>query len=89
MAVNAPSQFAGIAALDEPDDAIHHMMKKANQRRKLIRGLLDDLPGVTHDVPGGAFTLSVSGTGMSGSGFFKKSVKTKLESLTFSRHSFW
>jgi Aspartate/tyrosine/aromatic aminotransferase len=26
--VNAPSQFAGIAALDGPDDSIHHMMEK-------------------------------------------------------------
>ena len=34
--VNAPSQFAGIAALDGSDDAIHLMMEKFDQRRKLI-----------------------------------------------------
>ena len=44
--VNAPSQFAGIAALDGPDDSIHHMMKKFDQRRKLIHKGLNDLPGV-------------------------------------------
>ena len=33
--VNAPSQFAGIAALDGPDDSIHHMMKKFDQRKKI------------------------------------------------------
>ena len=39
--VNAPSQFAGIAALDGPDDSIHHMMEKFDQRRKLIhKGLM-------------------------------------------------
>ena len=72
--VNAPSQFAGIAALDGPDDSIHHMMEKFDQRRKLIHKGLNDLPGVTCSMPGGAFYAfpNVSGTGMSGSEFSKK-----------------
>ena len=53
--VNAPSQFAGIAALDGPDESIHHMMEKFDQRRKLIHKGLNDLPGVTCSMPGGAF----------------------------------
>ena len=49
--VNAPSQFAGIAALDGPDDSIHHMMEKFDQRRKLIHKGLNDLPGVACSMP--------------------------------------
>ena len=72
--VNAPSQFAGIAALDGPDDSIHHMMEKFDQRRKLIHKGLNDLPGVDCSMPGGAFYAfpNVKGTGMSGSEFSKK-----------------
>ena len=72
--VNAPSQFAGIAALDGPDDSIHHMMEKFDQRRKLIHKGLNDLPGITCSMPGGAFYAfpNVSGTGMNGSEFSKK-----------------
>ncbi|MDC0409652.1 pyridoxal phosphate-dependent aminotransferase [Pelagibacteraceae bacterium] len=72
--VNAPSQFAGIAALDGPDDPIHDMMKKFDERRKLIHKGLNNLPGVTCSMPGGAFYAfpNVSGTGMNGSEFSKK-----------------
>ena len=72
--VNAPSQFAGIAALDGPDDSIHHMMTKFDQRRKLIHKLLNDLPGVECSMPGGAFYAfpKVIGTGMNGSEFSRK-----------------
>ena len=72
--VNAPSQFAGIAALDGPDDPIHQMMEKFDQRRKLIHRGLNDLPGVECSLPGGAFYAfpNVSGTGMNGSEFSKK-----------------
>ena len=72
--VNAPSQFAGIAALDGPDDPIHHMMMKFDQRRKLIHKLLNDLPGVECSLSGGAFYAfpKVIGKGMNGSEFSKK-----------------
>src|SRR6056300_1155974 len=72
--VNAPSQFAGIAALDGPDDAIHEMMVKFVQRRKLIHEGLNSLPGVECSLPGGAFYAfpKVIGTGMNGSEFAKK-----------------
>jgi len=72
--VNAPAQFAGIAALDGPDDAIHEMMIKFDQRRKLIYEGLNNLPGVECSLPGGAFYAfpKVIGTGMNGSEFAKK-----------------
>jgi len=72
--VNAPSQFGGIAALDGPDDAIHEMMVKFDQRRKLIHEGLNNLPGVECSLPGGAFYAfpKVIGTGMNGAEFAKK-----------------
>jgi len=72
--VNAPSQFAGIAALDGPDDSIHNMMLKFDERRKLIHKGLNSLPGVECSLPGGAFYVfpKVIGTGMNGEEFSKK-----------------
>ena len=72
--VNAPSQFAGIAALDGSDQAIIDMMKEFDMRRKLIHTGLNNLPGVECSMPGGAFYAfpKVIGTGMNGSEFSKK-----------------
>jgi aspartate aminotransferase len=72
--VNAPAQFAGIAALDGSDDPIHEMMAKFDQRRKLIHEGLNNLPGVECSLPGGAFYAfpKVIGTGMNGEEFAKK-----------------
>ena len=72
--VNAPSQFAGIAALDGPDDSIHMMMKEFDERRKLIHKGLNNLPGVECSLPGGAFYAfpKVIGTGMDGEEFAKR-----------------
>jgi len=72
--VNAASQFAGIAALDGPDEPINNMMKKFDQRRKLIHEGLNNLPGIECSLPGGAFYAfpKVIGTGMNGSEFSKK-----------------
>ncbi len=72
--VNAASQFAGIAALDGPDDSINEMMVKFTERRKLIHEGLNSLPGIECSLPGGAFYAfpKVIGTGMNGSEFAKK-----------------
>ena len=74
--VNAAAQFAGIAALDGPDDSINAMMEKFTQRRKLIHEGLNSLPGVECSLPGGAFYAfpKVVGTGMDGSEFCKKAM---------------
>ena len=74
--VNAAAQYAGIAALDGPDDSINEMMKKFTARRDMIHQGLNDLPGVTCSLPGGAFYAfpNVSGTGMSGIEFCKKAM---------------
>tara|TARA_B100000989_G_scaffold10857_1_gene7407 strand:+ start:11306 stop:12478 length:1173 start_codon:yes stop_codon:yes gene_type:complete len=74
--VNASAQYAGIAALDGPDDSIHAMMEKFTARRDLIHKGLNDLPGVSCSLPGGAFYAfpNVKETGMTGSEFCKKAM---------------
>ncbi|MEP9389754.1 pyridoxal phosphate-dependent aminotransferase [Mesorhizobium sp. KR9-304] len=63
--VNAPSQFAGIAAIDGPQDDVEKMMKAFDRRRKVVVEGLNDLPGISSIVPKGAFYAfpNVSGTG--------------------------
>jgi len=74
--VNAAAQYAGIAALDGPDDSINDMLDKFTLRRNLIHQGLNELPGVECSLPGGAFYAfpKVIGTGMNGSEFCKKAM---------------
>ena len=53
--VNAPSQFAGLAALQGPQDAVADMMAAFDHRRKIVVEQLNALPGVSCAVPKGAF----------------------------------
>jgi len=64
--VNASAQFAGLAALTGPQDAVAEMMVAFNQRRKLIVEALNSLPGVRCSDAAGAFYAfpHVGGTGL-------------------------
>ena len=64
--VNAPTQFAGIAALLGPQDAVDDMMAAFDERRRVIVPLLNQVPGFRCLDPGGAFYAfpNVAGTGM-------------------------
>ena len=53
--VNAPSQFAGIAAIDGPQDEVATMMKAFDRRRQVVVDGLNALPGVSCITPKGAF----------------------------------
>jgi aspartate/methionine/tyrosine aminotransferase len=53
--VNAPTQYAGIAALTGPQDAVAHMLAEFDKRRKLVVEGLNQLPGVSCIIPKGAF----------------------------------
>ena len=53
--VNAPAQWAGIAAIDGPQDAVDEMLVAFDRRRLLVTELLNTLPGVSCIVPKGAF----------------------------------
>ncbi|MFV0296892.1 MAG: pyridoxal phosphate-dependent aminotransferase [Hyphomicrobiaceae bacterium] len=63
--VNAPTQYAGIAALEGPQDDVLRMVKAFDERRKVIVPLLNQLPGFTCVDPGGAFYAfpNITGTG--------------------------
>jgi aspartate/methionine/tyrosine aminotransferase len=65
--VNAPTQFAGIAALEGPQDAVDRMVAAFDERRRAIVPMLNQLPGFRCVEPGGAFYAfpNVTGTGMS------------------------
>jgi aspartate aminotransferase len=51
----APSQYAALAALSASQDCVAAMRQSFRERRDLIVGLLNELPGVTCRMPGGAF----------------------------------
>ena len=53
--VNAPSQFAGIAAIDGPQDDVEKMMRAFDRRRKVVVEGLNELPGISCITPKGAF----------------------------------
>lgn len=63
--VNAPAQWAGLAALTGPQDAVHAMVAEFDRRRKAVVAGLNDLPGVSCITPKGAFYAfpNVSQTG--------------------------
>jgi aspartate/methionine/tyrosine aminotransferase len=53
--VNAPTQYAGLAALQGPQDAAHKMVAEFDKRRKIVVDGLNKLPGVSCIMPKGAF----------------------------------
>jgi len=63
--VNAPTQFAGLAALTGPQDDVAKMVAAFDARRKVLVEGLNKLPGVSCATPKGAFYAfpNVKGTG--------------------------
>ena len=53
--VNAPTQYAGLAALTGPQDEVHKMVAEFDKRRKVVVEGLNKLPGVSCATPKGAF----------------------------------
>jgi aspartate aminotransferase len=53
--VNASAQYAGLAALTGPQDAVHAMVAEFDRRRKVVVEGLNRLPGVSCATPKGAF----------------------------------
>ena len=53
--VNAPAQFAGIAALTGPKEACQAMVREFDSRRKVIVKGLNEIDGITCRTPLGAF----------------------------------
>ena len=65
--VNAAAQFAGLAALTGPKDAVVEMVSQFDSRRRVIVEALNDLPGVRCADAAGAFYAfpNISSTGLS------------------------
>ena len=65
--VNAAAQFAGLAALTGPKDAVVEMVSQFDSRRRVIVEALNDLPGVHCTDAAGAFYAfpNISSTGLS------------------------
>ncbi len=53
--VNASAQYAGLAALTGPQDAVHKMVAEFDKRRKVVVEGLNKLTGVSCRTPKGAF----------------------------------
>jgi aspartate aminotransferase len=64
--VNAPAQYAGLAALEGPQDAVNDMIANFDKRRAVIVSELNSLPGIICSGSAGAFYAfaNVKGTGM-------------------------
>jgi aspartate aminotransferase len=63
--VNAPTQYAGLAALTGPQDAVAAMVAEFDKRRKVVIEGLNRLPGISCATPKGAFYAfpNIKGTG--------------------------
>ena len=64
--VNASAQYAGLAALTGPKDAVEDMVRQFDERREIIVRALNSLPGVRCADAAGAFYAfpNIEGTGL-------------------------
>lgn len=53
--VNAPAQYAGIAALEGPQDCVREMVSAFDERRAFVAAQLNKVEGIRCEVPKGAF----------------------------------
>ena len=80
--VSNVSQRAAIAALNGNLDAVHKMGEAFNRRRKLIVGLLNEIPGFVCPTPTGAFYVYPSVKGVLGKTIRGKTPTTSAELAT-------
>jgi aspartate/methionine/tyrosine aminotransferase len=75
--VNAPTQYAGIAALEGPQDEAVKMVEAFDARRKVVVEELNKLSGVSCVEPGGAFYAfpNISRTGLRAKEFERRLLK--------------
>jgi aspartate aminotransferase len=73
--VNAPTQYAGIAALEGPQDSVAAMVAEFDRRRRIVVDELNKLPGFSCITPKGAFYAFPN---ISHTGFKAKDLATRL-----------
>ncbi|GAB4236583.1 MAG: pyridoxal phosphate-dependent aminotransferase [Methyloligellaceae bacterium] len=63
--VNAATQYAGIAALEGPQDCVAEMVAAFDRRRAFVAKRMNEVPGIRCAVPKGAFYAfpNITGTG--------------------------
>jgi aspartate/methionine/tyrosine aminotransferase len=72
--VNAPTQYAGLAALTGPQDSVGKMVAEFDKRRQIVVDELNRLPGVSCITPKGAFYAfpNIARTGLKAKAFATK-----------------
>jgi aspartate/methionine/tyrosine aminotransferase len=73
--VNAPAQYAGLAALTGPQDSVAAMVAEFDRRRRIVVEELNQLPGISCITPKGAFYAFPN---ISKTGFKAKALASKL-----------
>src|SRR6202165_1040032 len=72
--VNAPAQYAGLAALTGPQDSVGKMVAEFDKRRQIVVAELTRLPGMSCITPKGAFYAfpNIARTGLKAKAFAAK-----------------
>ncbi len=90
--VNAAAQYAGIAALTGPQDAVEEMVAAFDQRRQVVMSEIAAIPGLSCVEPAGAFYAfpNVTATGLSAkqleTGLLEEAGVATVAGTSFGRH---
>ncbi len=76
---NSIAQYASIEALSGPQDAVASMKKAFDRRRKLLCGLINDIDGLSCEIPGGAFYVMMNISGIKGKAYDGVPINSSLE----------
>lgn len=76
---NSIAQYAAVEALNGSQDEVKHMRSAFNARRKLLCGLIDDIEGLSCNVPGGAFYVMMNISGAKGKSFEGETITGSLD----------
>lgn len=76
---NSIAQYASVAALNGPQDFIGEMKAKFDCRRKLMVGLINEIPYLSARLPQGAFYVFVNIQGAIGKSFEGKTISGSLD----------
>ena len=76
---NSIAQYAGIEALNGSQDAIALMKESFDRRRKLLCGLINDISGLSCEIPGGAFYVMMNISGIKGKAYDGVPITNSLE----------
>jgi aspartate aminotransferase len=76
---NSIAQYASIEALKGPQDDIARMKEAFDRRRKLLCGLINEIDGLSCEMPGGAFYVMMNISGIKGKSYDGVPIISSLE----------